>query len=169
MTERTIKRVLGIDPFSRGVGFAVLEGPDNLIDWGLKTTGRADSAKAIRMIETLIDRFRPDVLAIEDSDASGSRRCERVRKLLDGIASRGIKSVRVRLIEGGQLRKLGPLNEVNTKYGRACFLAERFPELRAFLPRFRKPWMSEEDRMAIFDALGFAKTCFLMETAAADP
>jgi hypothetical protein len=29
--------------------------------------------------------------------------------------------------------------------------------------------MSEEDRMAIFDALGFALTCFPMQTPAADP
>jgi hypothetical protein len=169
MPGRTTKRVLGIDPFSRGVGFAVLEGPENLIDWGLKTTGRADSAKAIRIIERLIDRFRPDILAIEDSGASGSRRCERVRKLLDRIASRGAKSVRVRLIGPRQLRALGPLNQVNTKYARACFLADRFPELGAFLPRFRKPWMSEEDRMGIFDALGFALAAFPTRIPAHNP
>lgn len=32
---RTLKRVLAIDPNSRGFGFAVLEGPDRLIDWGV--------------------------------------------------------------------------------------------------------------------------------------
>jgi hypothetical protein len=160
MSERIVKRVLGIDPFSRGVGFAVLEGPGYLIDWGLKSTDGADSAKAIRIIETLIGRFQPDVLAIEDWDETGSRRRDRVRKLLNRVASRGTKSMRVRLITTRQLRALGPRSQVNTKFGRACFLADQFPELRAFLPRFRKPWMSEEDRMSIFDALGFALACF---------
>lgn len=164
-----MKRILGIDPFSRGVGFAVVEGPENLVDWGLKSTGRADSAKAIRMIEGLISRFQPDVLAIEDWNEIGSRRCDRVRKLLDSIASHGRKSVRIRLVTAGQLRALGPLAEVNTKYGRACFLAERFPELRAFLPHFRKPWMSEEDRMAIFDALGFSLACLPAEISEPRP
>src|SRR5580692_4430366 len=138
MSGRNFKRVLGIDPFSRGVGFAVIEGPD-LVDWGLKSSGTADNAKAARMIEALIDRFQPDILAIEDWEATGSRRCLRVRKLLDRIASRRTKSIRVRLITARQLRALGPRSQVNTKYGRACFLAEQFPELRAFLPRFRKP------------------------------
>jgi hypothetical protein len=164
MRKKTGIRVLGVDPFSRGVGFAVLEDLDNLIDWGLKSTGRADSAKTTILIAALIDRFRPDVLAIEDPSEGGSRRCDRVRKLLDGIASRGIKSVSVRLITMQKLRALGPFSQVNTKYGRSCFLAEQFPEIQAFLPRLRKPWMHEEDRMAIFDALGFALACFPTRT-----
>lgn len=160
MRSDTIKRVLAIDPFSRGVGFSVLEGPDKLIDWGLKTTGRADNGKAARVIEALIERFRPDILALEDWDSEGSRRCDRVQKLLDRIASSESKRVRVRLISPRHLRAIGPLPQVSTKYGRACFLAERFPELYAFLPRFRKPWMSEDSRMALFDALAFAVASF---------
>jgi hypothetical protein len=35
-------------------------------------------------------------------------------------------------------------------------IAKRFPELALRLPRFRKPWMSEDYRMSIFDAAGFA-------------
>jgi len=57
MRKETSKRVLAIDPYSRGVGFAVLEGPECLIDWGIRTTGRADNAKASRVIGKLIDRF----------------------------------------------------------------------------------------------------------------
>ena len=160
MSNQTFKTVLGIDPYSRGVGFAVLEGPESLVDWGLKSTGQADSAKALRIIEKLIHRFRPDVLAIEAWDAADSRRCKRIRRLLDRLATSGRESCQVCVVSGQQLRTLGPLAEVNTKHGRARFLAERFPELQAFLPHFRKPWMSEEDRMAIFDALGFALASF---------
>jgi hypothetical protein len=39
----------------------------------------------------------------------------------------------VRLVCRRQLRALGPLPQMSTKYGRACFLVERFPELRPFL------------------------------------
>jgi len=79
---------LAIDPFSRGVGFAVLEGRDRLVDWGMRTTGSADNAKSAHVIGKLIDRFRPDILALEDWDSAGSRRCERVQSLLDRIATR---------------------------------------------------------------------------------
>jgi hypothetical protein len=160
MRKETAKRILAIDPFSRGVGFAVLEGPACLIDWGLRTTGRADNAKAARVIDKLIDRFRPDVLALEDWDSAGSRRCGRVQKLLDRIAADEGTRVLVRLITRHEIRAIGPLPQTSTKRGRACVLAERFPELHPFLPPVRKPWMPEDDRMAIFDAVGFARACF---------
>jgi len=149
-------RILAIDPFSRGVGFVVLEGHDRLIDWGLKATIRPHNAKASAVIGRLLNRFKPDILTLEDWEASGSRRCQRVQQLLDKIARDGSVRMCVRLVRPSQLRAIGPAAQTNTKYGRASLLAERFPELKAFLPRLRKPWMSEDARMAIFDALAFA-------------
>ena len=169
MGKQPIKRVLGVDPFSRGVGFAVLEGADSLIDWGLKSTGRAHNEKAVRVIEALISRFQPDVLALEDSNSPDSRRCARVEKLLDRIAKGENKHVQVRLISRRHLRRIGSLPQASTKYGRACLIAERFPELQAFLPPVRKAWMAEDDRMAIFDAAGFAVACFATPKPTTDP
>jgi hypothetical protein len=159
MRKEASRRVLAVDPYSRGVGFAVLEGPERLIDWGLRTTGPADNAKAARVVDKLIDRFRPDILVLEDWDSAGSRRCERVEKLLDRIAAAEGTRVLVRLITRREIRAIGPLPQTSTKHGRARFLAERFPELQPFLPLLRKPWMPEDDRMAIFDALSFAVAC----------
>ena len=42
----------------------------------------------------------------------------------------------------------------------AIAIAERFPELAPRLPRSRKPWMSEDYRMSIFDAVALALTFF---------
>jgi hypothetical protein len=159
MRKKSAIRVLAVDPFSRGVGFAVLEGPECLVDWGLRTTAKADNAKSASVIQQLIERFRPDVLALEDWNAVGARRCARVETLLDGIAAEEGKRVLVRLIARREIRALGPLSETSTKYGRACLLADRFPELQAFLPPLRKLWMPEDDRMAIFDAVSFAAAC----------
>jgi hypothetical protein len=159
MRKENARRVLAVDPFSRGVGFAVLEGPDRLIDWGLRTTVRADNAKSARVIDKLVDRFRPDVLALEDWESAGSRRCVRVKILLDRVAADEGTRVLVRFIARRDVRAIGPLPQTGTKRGRACFLADRFPELQPFLPPVRKLWMPEDDRMAIFDAVGFAVAC----------
>ncbi len=156
MRKETERRVLAIDPLSRGVGFVVLEGQSRLVDWGIKTTGHADNAKSARVIDKLIDRFRPDVLVLEHWESAGSRRCGRVQKLLDVIAAKEGKRVLVRLITRRQVCAIGPLPLTSTKYGRASFLAERFPEVQGLLPPVRKLYMPEDDRMAIFDALSFA-------------
>ena len=168
MRKETEKRVLAVDPFSRGVGFAVLEGSERLIDWGLRTTGRADNAKAARVIGKLVDRFRPDVLALENWESAGSRRCVRVKMLLDRIAADEGRRVPVRFIARRDIRAIGPLPQTGTKRGRACFLAERFTELHAFLPPVRQPWMPEDPKMAIFDAVGFAVSCFPVRIPALD-
>jgi hypothetical protein len=159
MRHENARRVLAIDPVSRGVGFVVIEGRDLLVDWGIRTTGSADNMKSARAIGKLIDRFRPDILALEDCDSNGARRCGRVQKLLDRIAAQEGKRVLVRAVTQREIRAIGPLPSTSTKHGRASFLVEQFPQLKAFLPPVRKPWMPEDDRMAIFDALSFAVAC----------
>ena len=159
MTEKSTKRVLGIDPYSSGVGFAVVEEGIGLVDWGLRNTRKPDNRKAISAIAKLIDRFKPDILALEDWEAAGARRCERIETLLNLIATGKWEGLRVRLVSLREIRALGPLPDTSTKYGRASFFAEQFPELHAFLPPIRKPWMSEDSRMSIFDAVAFAVAC----------
>jgi hypothetical protein len=39
-------------------------------------------------------------------------------------------------------------------------IATRFPQLARSVPPERKPWMSEDSRMAIFDAAAFALASF---------
>jgi len=86
-----------------------------------------------------------------------------VQKLLDGIAAAEGSRVLVRLITRRRIRAIGTLPQTGTKHGRAHFLAERFPELQAFLPPVRKLWMPEDDRMSIFDAVSFALACLLAQ------
>jgi len=96
---------------------------------------------------------------LQDWEAKGSRRCERVEVLLDLVANGKWDGMKVRLALLKSVRGLGTLPAMGTKYGRASFFAERFPELRALLPPIRKIWMSEDHRMCIFDALGLALAC----------
>lgn len=40
-------------------------------------------------------------------------------------------------------------------------LASHFPELQEYLPRHRKPWMNEDERMGVYDALSFAMAALI--------
>jgi Holliday junction resolvasome RuvABC endonuclease subunit len=63
------KRVLALDPTHPGCGFAVLEGPDRLIDWGVTgTTCRSDRVLLAR-IDQVIEDYSPDVVVVEDYTA----------------------------------------------------------------------------------------------------
>jgi hypothetical protein len=152
-----IKRVLAIDPISRGFGFVVFEGPEQLVDWSVVETKEDKETRGLCRVADLFVRYRPNVLVLEDLVGRGSRRCRRVRKLLDKIERLADKeSISVRRFARAKVRRAFSDSGAKTKFEIATAIAKRFPELQPRLPRFRKPWMTEDDRMSIFDAASFA-------------
>jgi RNase H-fold protein (predicted Holliday junction resolvase) len=151
------KRVLAVDPCTRGFGFAVLEGPDRLVDWGVKRAcvGRGKNERSLELVSKLLAHHQPDAVVVEDCAGKGSRRCRRVRELIDGIrklaSEREIPSLGVSRSE-----IKSAFAPVRTKHQVAQAIAARFPELRPSLPPSRKCWMPEDARMAIFDAVASA-------------
>ena len=71
------KRVLALDPTSRGFGFVVLESPTMLVDWGVKTTRPKEEAKALAKVLEVIRHYQPEIIVLEDH--RGSRRCARIQ------------------------------------------------------------------------------------------
>jgi len=89
--------ILAIDPSTRGFGFAVLEGPERLIDWGVKETKNNKNARTLKLIEDLLDRYLPSVVVVEDYTGKGSRRCRRIQGLINDISKLASKrKIRVR-------------------------------------------------------------------------
>src|SRR6266850_6971580 len=151
--------VLAIDPSTRGFGFAVLEGPNRLIDWGVKETKTDKKKKSLKLIEDLIDRYLPKVIVVEDYAGKGSRRCRRIERLINDIAKLASKrQIKVRCFSRAKVKQAFSECGASNKQEIAIAIANRFPELAPRLPRFRKPWMSEDYRMSIFDAVSFAVT-----------
>jgi len=155
------KRVLAVDPTSRGFGFAILEGPEILIDWGVKQIRARKHRRCLKRIEELIDRYQPEVVVVEDCTRKGSRRCLRVRNLIQAIrvlaANRRIPT---RCFSRLRVRQVFSEQDASTKHQISTAIARQLPELRPHLPSFRKPWMSEDERMAIFDAVALALTYY---------
>lgn len=150
-------RVLAIDPIPRGMGFAILEGERCLVDWGMTDVRMKSKRRAsLGRLVTLIDRYQPEVLVLEDWRRHDCRRSPRVRKLLYrctvAAARRGLK---VFPVSSAVLRRAFPDLDPFTKEAYARAIVTRFPELEAWLPPRRKPWMSEHHRTAIFDAVAF--------------
>src|SRR5262249_40037520 len=144
-------RVLAVDPSTRGFGFAVLEVPNRLIDWGVKEAKTDKKKRSLELITRLIETYQPSVLVVEDYAAKGSRRCGRVRELINDISTLAAKhEMKVRSVSRVKVKQAFSESGASTKYEIAVAIAKRFPELAPRLPRFRKPWMSEDYRMSIF-------------------
>jgi Holliday junction resolvasome RuvABC endonuclease subunit len=148
-------RILAIAPSTRGFGFAVLEGQETLVDWGVKTVKGDKNAQSLVRVEDLIAHYQPGILVLEDASAKGSRRSPRIRKLCRQIIKMAAsRKVSVALFSRDQVMKTFIADGQGTKHAVAEIIAKRFPEeLGSRLPPKRKPWMSEDSRMGIFDAV----------------
>lgn len=152
-------RVLAIDPTSKGFGFAILEGPEMLVDWGVKHV-RSDrdqrNRSCLEKVAVLIIRYQPDVLAVERVDVQCCRRWPRALQLINDVVALGMAHrVRIRRVSRQRMQRYFSEKGSATKYQVAAAVAQRFPELEPHLPPVRKPWMSEDQRMGIFDAVDF--------------
>lgn len=158
-------RILAIAPSTRGFGFALLEGLDTLVDWGVKSVKEDKNARSLAKVEDLIAHYHPDVMVLENTSVKPFRRSERIRTLSKQLITlAATRKVTVALSSSEQVRRVFFVDGQGTKHAVAEILAERFPEELGFrLPPKRRPWMSEDSRMDIFDAVALALVLRLKE------
>jgi len=151
-------RILGIAPSSRGFGFALVEGLNTLVDWGVKSVQGDKNLGTAAKVAEMIAHYAPDVIVLEDTAAKPARRSPRIRALTKQIARLAEQeNITLALFSRNQLRQAFFADGQGTKHALAEVLAKRFPDELGFrLPPKRRPWMSEDSRMGIFDAVALA-------------
>lgn len=159
-------RVLAISPSSSGFGFAVLEGEQTLVDWRVRHVEADKNARCVEKVKELLVHYRPDVMVLQDHSGKDSRRSVRIRTLSRQIAALALKQkARLVLLSRHQVEQLFTPGGKRAKHARAELLSARFPsELGLRLPPKRRPWMCEDARMDIFDAVALALALQLAKT-----
>jgi hypothetical protein len=157
-------RLLAIDPTRQGYAYVILES-QILIDWGLVHAGREVDAAARRLDAQLI-RYTPNMLIIEHV-LPEVRRSVRAREFLVSVELLGLtRGIEIKRISQAAVKET--FADSRIKHDIALALSDCYPELRAWRPRRRKTWTSEDQRMNIFDALALAET-FLSSTDTYQP
>jgi Holliday junction resolvasome RuvABC endonuclease subunit len=151
------EKIIAFDVRACRFGFAVFEGPDELLDWGVKSFRRGINAvkvPASQKVATLLSEFRPHVIVVEKLPP-------RENSWLMGTIMKLARKqhVPVRAISRTAVRKRF-LGQGQSKHNIAMVLSDRFPELTDRIPPKRKAWQSEDYRMSIFDAAALGLTHF---------
>jgi len=145
---------LALDTTSDGFSFVVLQGSETLLDWACSQVGRKKPAQWRRRVVQLIERYDPDLLVL--ANAEEPRRGRWIKRFtLDMESLANERGIAVRHVSRFEVREMFA-DSGTTKYKIALAITRMFPELEPRLPRERKPWMSEDKRMSIFDAVSFA-------------
>lgn len=149
-------RILGIYPSSRGFAFAVLE-DGRLVDWGLAKTFAGTEEAFLTRVESLVDRYRPSHIALEDH--ARSRRRDKARRFVDAAFVYARARTREALVVSRRAVRLRlGLDEDASNHDLAVCISNHFPELAPLLPRRRRLWESEAERIQVFQAVGLAAT-----------
>jgi len=151
-------RILAIAPSTSGFGLAVVEGINTLADWDSKRVRKDKNNGCMAQVEKAIARYQPDVLVLEDSLQKENRRSPRIKALMKRIMALAKKrGVQVTVLPRKDVRAVFFSDGLGTKDALAKLVAERFPEeLARHLPPKRREWMSEDPRMAMFEAVALA-------------
>lgn len=158
MIPRTAaRRVLALDLRPRSVGFVVFEGPDQLLDSGVKAfrdvAGR--NVAASKKCASLLAEFQPSIVLLKSSIWKSLRRKPHREGVLDTIQREAGGRAAVRLISPQRIRQMFP-GQLGNKDDLAAQVAARFPDLAWKLAPRRKVWQREHYRMSIFDAAALA-------------
>lgn len=153
-------------PSAKGLGYAVLEGPSSPVDWGVRQVRKKNADDMTEKVELLLDWFSPEVVVAENVAGEGSRRKPQGQRdtwrAID-VAER--HEMRVETYSRAMVKQCFARFGAGTKDEMARVIAREFPELEPRLPPERKPWDSQDARMAMFDAAAFALTHFYISSA----
>lgn len=143
---------------TRGFAYVLFDESRVPIDWGVYDARGADkNARSLVRINSLLELHTPDVLVLQDMSKRGTRRARRIQELNRRAAELADqRGVVVKTYSRAQvLEYFAELGAV-TKHQIAEAIAKHIPALSLYVPPARKPWMSEHDRMGIFDAAALA-------------
>ncbi len=147
MIKKTNQRILAIDPGTRHIGIAVLQGSD-LVYHGVLTMPYRRSPAAVRrntrvLLRELFRDFRPTILAVEENSFGSNR----ARPLLHAVVSETTRIGRREGVEvvtksASTVKKFVAGNGRATKDEVARAVARIYPQLKAYLRQTAK-WRAQ--------------------------
>jgi hypothetical protein len=157
ITRNRYDLVLAIHLQSRGFAFVLFEGWLAPVDWGVfEARGAGKNTRCLTRIASLFELHTPYVLVLQDTSERDSR-AHRIRELNRRAADLADQQgILVRTYSRAQIGEYFEDLGTVTKHRIAETIAKRIPALNLYVPPARKPWMSEDARMGIFDAAALA-------------
>ena len=158
--EKRPKLVLAIYFHTKGFGFVLLQHWFSPVDWGTpELQGKDRATRCLKHIDALIALHTPDVLVLQDTSKTGTRRAPRIRALnRQALQLAKRRGVPVRTYSRAQVLDYFEEFGAQTKHRIAEIIAQHIPALSLYVPPPRKPWKAADPRMGIFEAAALVWT-----------
>lgn len=149
--------ILALYPTSIGFGYACLQVPKGLYDYGITTAKPISNRKLLRRTERFMDHFQPKVVLLrEPGKVFNGDRNEKLIRAISTLADE--KGLQVFSYTKQQMREVFELFGASNKQEMVEQILRTFPELAYRAPRKRKWYEREDYNMALFQAVALALT-----------
>lgn len=146
---------------SRGFGWVVFEGPFTPHDWGTVVAKGDKNAICLRRLDTMLTQFSPEALLLEAFGKGSSLRSPRIARLYRGIASMAAsRGIDVHIYSLNDVKACFAAVGARTRQEIAEAVGRHIDAFGHRLPPPRRPWQSEDRRMALFSAAALVLTHF---------
>jgi hypothetical protein len=162
-TDLQSVRILAFDLRTGRFGFAILEGPHELLEWGtrrFRPNSQHDPMLFIRKrLAPLFKFYGPAVVVVKRGSLQGGGRSLNQELLLNALADMARSSaIELAIIERSEIQAAFSKEGRATKETIAQQIAATFPQLTWKLPARRKAWSNEAHMMTVFDAVSLGLT-----------
>lgn len=149
--------ILAIYTVSGGMGYACIQVPERLLDYGVTKISPSFHGKALARAEKFMEYYRPQVVLLRE--APEHPRSKKSRKLIEAIgtlaAEMGMESYRY---TKEQVTETFEVFGATSKHGIVRKILEFLPELIHRVPKEKKWYEKDDYNMPIFDAVALAIT-----------
>jgi hypothetical protein len=153
------ERILALEVRPQRVGFIMLQGQDQILDWGIRIYGKqkADAPSACcAKVATLLELYSPAVMVIRRRNGIPKQARGTVRAIVARLAKEARQcSIACRFVTAEEVRRFFARHDCTNKDAIASRVAEWFPDLWK-LPPPRKFYEPENYNMPVFDSAATA-------------
>ncbi|MBS1624073.1 MAG: hypothetical protein JST83_08650 [Bacteroidetes bacterium] len=155
--------ILALYPNSIGIGYACLQIPGKLLDFGVTTSKPISNGKLLRRAEKFMDYYKPKLVLLKEVAATATSR--RNDKLIEALATlSGEMGLSIYRYTNQQISDTFEVFGARTKYEMVDKIVQMLPDLKTRMPKVRKWYEKEDYNMVVFKAVALAIThCHLSE------
>jgi hypothetical protein len=158
-------RVLAIDLRNRRSGFAVFEGPRNLLDFGTTVLPSVPAESVMNRFSDLLRMSLPSIIVVRKDRWQNISSDSSIKHSIEMLTRESeTREIQIRMLEQNAVSAIFRNLGCGTKAEISIALARIFPELVWQLPPERKAWESEHPRQSVFDAIALGLAYWQRET-----
>jgi hypothetical protein len=159
MSKQNNKVILAIYPNTFGIGYVVSSGPNEILDYGLKTVKSKELKTYRKKIDWLLEYCKPDIVLVQDYQKNNRIVSKRTHKLLAELKTKSqAMGLKIHSYSRSQIKQVFLAFESESKYDIAMQILKWYPMLEPRKPKKRTAWLSEHYQMGVFDAFSVLLT-----------